>query len=94
MVRKDLTNQVKEGANVPTYVLEYLLGMYCATDDEDSVRDGMERVKIFLPIISYVRMKLKKSKRKSVRQALIPLLIKWRRGLILTMTIMSAYFLI
>ena len=48
VVRKDLTNQVKEGANVPTYVLEYLLGMYCATDDEDSVRDGMERVKNIL----------------------------------------------
>lgn len=48
VVRKDLTNQVKEGANVPTYVLEYLLGMYCATDDEDSIRDGMERVKNIL----------------------------------------------
>ncbi len=45
VVRKDLTKRVKEGANVPTYVLEYLLGMYCATDDEDSVRDGLERVK-------------------------------------------------
>ncbi len=48
VVRKDLTKRVKEGANVPTYVLEYLLGMYCATDDEDSVRDGLERVKSIL----------------------------------------------
>ena len=35
IVRKDLTMLMKKGANVPTYVLEYLLGMYCATDDED-----------------------------------------------------------
>lgn len=48
VVRKDLTVRVKEGANVPTYVLEYLLGMYCATDNEDSIRDGMERVKSIL----------------------------------------------
>ena len=34
VVRKDLTALMKKGANVPTYVLEYLLGMYCATDDE------------------------------------------------------------
>ena len=34
VVRKDLTKKIKEGANVPVYVLEYLLGMYCATDDE------------------------------------------------------------
>ncbi|WP_425059048.1 hypothetical protein SCACP_37020 [Sporomusa carbonis] len=45
VVRKDLTQKIKEGANVPVYVLEYLLGMYCATDDEDSIRDGVERVK-------------------------------------------------
>jgi ATP-dependent Lon protease len=48
MVRKDLTKKIKEGANVPVYVLEYLLGMYCATDDEDSIRDGVERVKSIL----------------------------------------------
>ena len=33
VVRKDLTKMLKEGANVPVYVLEYLLGMYCASDD-------------------------------------------------------------
>ena len=48
VVRKDLTNMIKQGANVPTYVLEYLLGMYCATDDEDSIREGVERVKKIL----------------------------------------------
>lgn len=48
VVRKDLTKKIKEGANVPVYVLEYLLGMYCATDDEDSINDGVERVKNIL----------------------------------------------
>lgn len=48
VVRKDLTKLIKEGANVPVYVLEYLLGMYCATDDEDSIKEGVERVKKIL----------------------------------------------
>ena len=48
VVRKDLTQKLKQGANVPTYVLEYLLGMYCATDDDDSINDGVERVKNIL----------------------------------------------
>lgn len=48
VVRKDLTNLIKEGANVPIYVLEYLLGMYAATDDEESIREGLERVKKIL----------------------------------------------
>jgi ATP-dependent Lon protease len=48
VVRKDLTKKIKEGANVPIYVLEYLLGMYCATDDEDGIRDGVETVKRIL----------------------------------------------
>ena len=48
VVRKDLTKKIKEGANVPVYVLEYLLGMYCATDDEDSINDGVEAVKNIL----------------------------------------------
>ena len=45
IVRKDLTKKIKEGANVPVYVLEYLLGMYCATDDLDSIEQGVQRVK-------------------------------------------------
>jgi len=48
VVRKDLTQKLKQGANVPTYVLEYLLGMYCATDDDDSINDGVKRVKNIL----------------------------------------------
>ena len=48
VVRKDLTKKIKEGANVPVYVLEYLLGMYCATDDEQAIKDGVERVKKIL----------------------------------------------
>lgn len=54
VVRKDLTKIIKEGANVPIYVLEYLLGMYCATDDEESIRAGVERVKKILAE-NYVR---------------------------------------
>ena len=45
VVRKDLTKAIKEGANVPSYVLEYLLGMYCATDDEDDIENGIAMVK-------------------------------------------------
>jgi len=48
VVRKDLTKLIKEGANVPVYVLEYLLGMYAATDDEASIQTGVERVKKIL----------------------------------------------
>ena len=48
VVRKDLTKKIKEGANVPVYALEYLLGMYCATDDENSINDGVEMVKKIL----------------------------------------------
>lgn len=45
VVRKDLTKSIKEGANVPSYVLEYLLGMYCATDDEEDIENGKAMVK-------------------------------------------------
>ena len=48
VVRKDLTKKIKEGANVPVYVLEYLLGMYCATNDENVIADGVEAVKKIL----------------------------------------------
>lgn len=44
VVRKDLVRQVKVGANVPTYVLEYLLGKYCATDDPAAIEAGMRLV--------------------------------------------------
>jgi ATP-dependent Lon protease len=54
VVRKDLTKQIKEGANVPVFVLEYLLGMYCATDDEATIKDGILKVKQILAD-NYVR---------------------------------------
>ena len=53
-VRKDLTSLMKKGANVPTYVLEYLLGMYCATDDEDAIEMGLSKIKEILSK-NYVR---------------------------------------
>jgi len=48
VVRKDLVKTVKGNAIVPTYVLEYLLGQYCATDDEASIQTGIETVKDIL----------------------------------------------
>ena len=54
IVRKDLTKRLKEGANVPVYVLEYLLGMYCAVEDEEVIREGMKTVKSILAE-NYVR---------------------------------------
>lgn len=45
VVRKDLTSLVKGNAVVPTYVLEYLLGQYCAVNDEEIIKDGVEKVK-------------------------------------------------
>ncbi|RLA17485.1 MAG: ATP-dependent Lon protease, partial [Gammaproteobacteria bacterium] len=54
VVRKDLTKKLKEGVNVPVYVLEYLLGMYCASDDDEVVSEGMENVKKILAE-NYVR---------------------------------------
>ena len=54
VVRKDLTKLVKEGANVPVYVLEYLLGMHCASNDEAVIDDGLATVKRIL-VENYVR---------------------------------------
>lgn len=54
IVRKDLTALMKRGAGIPTYVLEYLLGMYCATDDEAAIADGMARIRKILAE-NYVR---------------------------------------
>ena len=54
VVRKDLTSLMKKGANVPTYVLEYLLGMYCATDDEEAIEVGLQKIRRILSE-NYVR---------------------------------------
>ena len=48
IVRKDLTALMKRGANVPTYVLEYLLGMYCATDNEAAIASGIQKIQKIL----------------------------------------------
>ena len=48
IVRKDLTKKIKEGANVPVYVLEFLLGQYCSIDDEALIEKGVETVKRIL----------------------------------------------
>ena len=54
IVRKDLTKKIKEGANVPVYVLEFLLGQYCSSDDEDVIETGVANVKRILAE-NYVR---------------------------------------
>jgi len=54
IVRKDLTKKIKEGANVPVYVLEFLLGQYCSSDDEEVIQEGVENVKQILAN-NYVR---------------------------------------
>ena len=48
IVRKDLTKKIKEGANVPVYVLEFLLGQYCSSDDEEIIEQGVQNVKRIL----------------------------------------------
>lgn len=48
IVRKDLTKKIKEGANVPVYVLEYLLGMYCSSTEEEQIDEGVNNVKTIL----------------------------------------------
>ena len=54
IVLKDLTKKIKEGANVPVYVLEFLLGQYCSSDDEEIIQAGVENVKQILAN-NYVR---------------------------------------
>lgn len=48
IVRKDLTKKIKEGANVPVYVLEFLLGLYCSSDDDKVIEQGVQNVKHIL----------------------------------------------
>jgi ATP-dependent Lon protease len=48
IVRKDITKSIKEGMNVPIYVLEYLLGSYCTSDDENDIQQGIKKVKSIL----------------------------------------------
>ena len=55
IVRKDLTKKIKEGANVPVYVLEFLLGQYCSSDDEAVIEKGVQNVKRILAV-SYTHL--------------------------------------
>ncbi len=54
IVRKDLTKKIKEGASVPVYVLEYLLGMYCSSTNDEDIEEGLKTVKKILAE-NYVR---------------------------------------
>src|SRR5580765_705366 len=67
VVRKDLTKLLKEGANVPVYVLEYLLGTYCASNDEPVIQDGLKTVKRVLAE-NYVRPDEAEKVKSSVRE--------------------------
>jgi len=68
VVRKDLTKLIKEGANVPVYVLEYLLGMYCASNDEATIQNGMQMVKRVLAE-NYVRADEAEKVKSKVRES-------------------------
>lgn len=57
IVRKDLTKKIKEGANVPVYVLEFLLGQYCSSDDDEVIEQGVQNVKRILADNFVRRMK-------------------------------------
>ncbi len=67
VVRKDLTKLVKEGANVPVYVLEYLLGSYCASDDPIVIQEGLQTVKKVLAE-NYVRPDEAEKVKSSIRE--------------------------
>lgn len=78
IVRKDLTKSIKEGANVPVYVLEFLLGQYCSSDDPSIIEEGVANVKEYWQTIMYDQTKHRKSFHCSVRGEVIPLLIRLR----------------
>lgn len=61
IVRKDLTKKIKEGANVPVYVLEFLLGQYCSSDDPEVIETGVENVKRILADNYVVRTRRRRS---------------------------------
>src|SRR3954464_6273372 len=67
VVRKDLTKLVREGANVPVYVLEYLLGSYCASNDEAVIEEGLRTVKKILTE-NYVRPDAAEKVKSTIRE--------------------------
>ena len=68
IVRKDLTKMIKSGANVPVFVLEFLLGSYCSSDDEDEIKEGLEIVKDKLSRL-YIRPDEAELVRSKIREA-------------------------
>ena len=70
VVRKDLTKLVKEGANVPVYVLEYLLGSYCASNDEAVIEEGLRTVKKVLAQ-NYVRPDEAEKVKSTIRERVV-----------------------
>lgn len=75
IVRKDLTKKIKEGANVPVYVLEFLLGQYCSSDDDEVIEQGVQNVKHILADNFVRQMKRRKSCLVLEVEAAIPSLI-------------------
>ena len=69
IVRKDLTKKIKEGANVPVYVLEFLLGQYCSSDDETVIEKGVQNVT--LCVLMNHRRFFRSCERKAVTRSLI-----------------------
>ena len=76
VVRKDLAFLVKGGLPVPTYVLEYLLGQYCACDDEATIEEGLERVRQVIQNNYVHRAESESLKVKSVSRVVIVSLIR------------------
>ncbi|WP_400205642.1 protease Lon-related BREX system protein BrxL [Methanomethylophilus alvi] len=68
IVRKDLTKKIKEGANVPIFVLEYLLGMYCSSQIESEIKEGIEIVKDKLAKL-YIRPDEAERVKSNIREA-------------------------
>lgn len=75
IVRKDLTKKIKEGANVPVYVLEFLLGQYCSSDDPEIVENGVQTVKRILADNFVRRTRHRRYYLSFVRRAVIQLSI-------------------
>ncbi len=63
VVRKDLVHQIKKAANVPSFVLEFLLSKYCATDDPDEIKAGSKAVLEVVEKTMYEQMRLIKPNR-------------------------------
>ena len=75
IVRKDLTKKIKEGANVPVYVLEFLLGQYCSSDDEEIIEQGVQNVKHILADNLCAQTRRRRCFLSCVGTAVTPLLI-------------------